>query len=199
MLVIHDEYDNDAYIDALDTYVEAGGNLVLTDTGVRLLGAMDNDLAADISADAVTTEQSTFAIFETDYYPHPLLTDTRPFYDELWKLSPMGYAIQPEDGEAPLTLVDTSSFEAAGGHIAATTNEKVSAGSLGDQKRTGEGIHLIASLLPPANQRHLHPFGMADYTVSFFGSLVLTNALGYHQRRYRNGRLIRVFGSDSEA
>lgn len=201
VLVIHDGCDDAAYVDALDAYVESGGNLVLTDAGVGLLGAMENDLAADVGADAVTTERFTFAVFETDYYPHPLLTDTRPFYDELWKLSPMGYAIQPEDGEAPMTLVDASAFEAAGGRIAATTDGKVGAGSLSRAPPGeggaggGDGIHVIASLLPPANQRHLHPFGMADYTVSFFGSLVLTNALGYRQRRYRNGRPVRTFGS----
>lgn len=58
------------------------------------------------------------------------------------------------------------------------------------------GIHVISSLLPPANQVHLHPFGMVNHTVSFFGSLLLTNALGYQQHQYVNDELVRTFGPE---
>jgi hypothetical protein len=200
LVVIHDEgVDDGEYLDAIDAFVEAGGNLVLTDAGVGLLGHLENDLASGIDPDDVTTESPMFAVFESDHYPHPLLRRTRPYQDELWKLSPIGYAIT-EEGEAPMTLVDQAAFRGADGDVAATTNERVAAGSIvpgdtGEDGGTADGIHVVGSLLPPASQVHLHPFGMVDYTVSFFGTLVLTNALDYRQCRYVNGDLIETFGT----
>jgi hypothetical protein len=47
----------------------------------------------------------------------------------------------------------------------------------------GRGVHVISSLLPPASQRNLHPFGLLDYTASFLGYLVLTSALGFQRVR----------------
>lgn len=197
LVVIHDSKVGDRqYTDAIDAFVEEGGNLVATDSGVQLLGHLENDLASTISTDDVTSETRTFAVFEEDNYPSRLLEGTRPYQDELWKLSPIGYAIT-EDGEAPVTFVDTDAFTSTGGEVAATTGEMVAAGSiLPDDSENG--IHVIGSLLPPASQVHLHPFGMVNYTVSFFGSLVLTNALGYRQHRYVNDELVRSFGPGAE-
>lgn len=197
LVVIHDSgADKQEYIDAIDAFVERGGNLVTTDGGVSLLGHLENELTSDISSDHITTENQVFALFEEDNYPHRLLEDTRPYQDELWKLAPIGYAIT-EDGEAPMTFVETDAFTSTGGEVAATTNGMVAAGSiLSDDTETG--IQVISSLFPPASQVHLHPFGMVNYTVSFFGSLLLTNALGYQQQRYVDDKLVRTFGSETE-
>ena len=52
----------------------------------------------------------------------------------------------------------------------------------------GDGsVQLVGSLLPPANQSNLHPFGMADYAATYFGHLVMTNALGGQQVREVDG------------
>lgn len=37
---------------------------------------------------------------------------------------------------------------------------------------------------------------MANYALSFMGHTLLCNALGYVQRRYRDGELVRTYGSD---
>ncbi|UPV74874.1 peptidase M14 [Halorussus limi] len=196
VVVTHDEgIDNQAYVDSLDAFVESGGNLVLTDTGVHLLGRMTNGLAQGIAPADVRTEQTLFAIFEEDNYPHRLLTDTREFNDEIWKLAPLGYAIQPNAGEAPITLVDPDAFTGAGGDVAARTSGRVAAGSITSSDGSA-GVHVVGTLLPPAKQTHLHPFGMVDHTLSFFGTLVLTNALGYRQRRLVDGETVRTFGPD---
>jgi hypothetical protein len=199
LVVIHDSGVGDQqYTDAIDAFIEQGGNLVATDSGVKLLGHLDNRLASSITSGDVTTDPQTFAIFEEDNYRQRLLSGTRPYQDELWKLSPVGYAIT-EEGEAPMTFVDTDAFTSAGGEVAATTAGMVAAGSLLPDGSEA-GIHVISSLFPPASQIHLHPFGMVNYTVSFFGSLVLTNALGYQQQRFVNGELVRTFGpGDAEA
>lgn len=168
-----------------------------TDAGVHLLGRLTNGPAEGIAPDDVRTEHVLFAVFEEDEYPHRLLTDTRQFNDELWKLAPLGYAIQPDAGEAPVTLVDPEAFDDAGGDVAARTGGRVAAGSI-ESDDSGGAVRVVGTLLPPAEQTHLHPFGMVDYTVSFFGSLVLTNALGYRQRRLTDGDTVRTFGPDGD-
>lgn len=201
LVVSHAEgRDDQAYIAELDRFVEAGGNLVVTDRGVALLGAMENALAAEID-DADISEIEIFSAFlgaRND--EHPLLADTRPIQRELWKPAPLGYPIT-FSGEAPMTVVDPASFEAAGGTVAGLSYPNpfsddpepfVGAGSLA--RDDGTGIHVIGGLLPPANQSNLHPFGLLEYTPTFLGHTMLTNALGFVQRRYVDGELDSKFG-----
>ncbi|PSP57435.1 hypothetical protein BRC82_00330 [Halobacteriales archaeon QS_1_67_19] len=192
LVVIHDDAITDAdYVDALDEFVDGDGNLVLTDRGVRLLGPMDNESAADVSHEHVTRDYLYIAHVDQKYPGHELLEDTRPIQSELWKLAPLGYSTS---GEAPMSLVDADAFDAAGGTVAGETDGKVAVGSLTGGLDDGTGIHVVGGLLPPANQFHLHPFGLLDYAVSFFGHTVLTNALGYEQNRYVDGDHVKQFG-----
>lgn len=198
IIVIHDsKISNQSYIDAIDEYVEAGGNLVLTDTGVTLLASLDNELAAEITEDDITIANTAFALLEDDNYPHHLLTDTRPYQDQLWRNAPLGYGVprRGSENEVPMPLVDSDAFTAVGGTVAATTNEKVALGSILSDPDTKTGITIVSTLLPPARQVHLHPFGMADYTISFFGLLILTNALGYSHCWYVDNELVRRIGA----
>ncbi|WP_164974856.1 M14 family zinc carboxypeptidase [Halegenticoccus tardaugens] len=199
-VVIHDEGLDDAdYVAALDDFVENDGTLVLTDAGVRSLGAMENDLARSIAEDDVVDAAFYVAHLEEKDLDHPMLEDARPVQKTLWKIAPLGYST---DDEAPMTLVDEEAFRlaaASGGTvaaIAATTDGAVSAGSLTRSEGDGTGIHVIGGLLPPASQSNLHPFGLLDYAVSFLGQLALTNALGFRQVR-RTGTEERTFGSGS--
>ncbi|WP_101296663.1 M14 family zinc carboxypeptidase [Halegenticoccus soli] len=196
-VLIHDDAAHDGeYVAALDAFVGDGGNLVLTDAGVRLLGAMENDLANAVSPGDVTEERFYVAHLGEKDLDHPLLEDARPVQKALWKIAPLGYST---GNEAPMSVVDEEAFRlaAASGDavpsIAATTGGAVSAGSLTRSESDGTGIHVIGGLLPPASQANLHPFGLLDYTTSFLGYLALTNALGFRQvRRTADGE--RAFG-----
>jgi hypothetical protein len=189
VVVIHaDEAGNEAYVDALDGYVEAGGNLVLTDAGVNHLANLSAAGTADVPADAVTAE--TFVVGNLGQKrDHPLLSDVRPIQRELYKVAPLGYSI---GDAAPMTLVDTATFEAASGQVAATTGEMVSLGAFGSLEEGG--VQVVGGVLPPASQAGLHPFGLHDYAVSFLGQTVVANALGHTQRRLRDGEVIATFG-----
>ncbi|WP_137285854.1 M14 family metallopeptidase [Halorussus salinisoli] len=200
LVISHAEgIDNQAYIDELDRFVEAGGNLIVTDRGVALLGVMENALAARISSDDITEVTLFSAFLGERNEDHPLLADTRPIQRELWKPAPLGYPIT-FTGEAPMTVVDVDAFEQANGTIAGITYEQpfaerspyVGAGSLSDAN--GGGIHVIGGLLPPGNQSNLHPFGLLEYTPTFLGHTMLTNALGFVQNRYVDGELDSTFG-----
>ncbi len=192
LVIIHDDAISDAdYLDALDSFVDSGGNLVLTDSGMRLLGPMENEFAADINHEHVSEERLYIAHLEERYPGHELLEGTRPIQQELWKIAPLGYST---GFEAPMSLLDPEAFDAAGGTIAGKTSDRVAAGSITSGTTDGTGIHVIGGLLPPASQSNLHPFGLLDYAIAFLGSVMLTNALGYRQDRFVNGERVKTFG-----
>ncbi|SEW28150.1 M14 family zinc carboxypeptidase [Natrinema salifodinae] len=189
LVVSHDVgIDDPQYVAAIEDFVAAGGDLVLTDAGVNLLGALDVGDAATIEADDVETVAVRFANLEDRDFDHPLLDGIRPRQQELWKGPQLGYTT---DVDQPATVVDGDAFAAAGGQAAGTTGGGVSVGTLA----AGESeITVLGSILPPAQQTVLHPFGMADYSLSFMGHTLVCNALGFEQRRYREGELIRTYG-----
>ena len=207
-VVIHDYLGNGGragagatdpdYVDALDAFVDAGGNLLLTDTGVNLLRGLDNDLVAEgqFAAEDVQTVYQEVARYTEKDLSHPLLTDVRPIQNQLWKVAPLGYKVS---GEAPNHLVSESAFTGgpAVSSVAGRTGGQVATGSLTRSTDDGTGIHVVGSLLPPASQSNLHPFGLLDYTVSFLGYLVFTSALGFQQVRTVGDEQFRFGRGDS--
>lgn len=200
LVVTHEQGRSNAdYIAALDEFVANGGNLLLTDRGVALLGVMTNDRAAAFSPDDIAEIEMVSGGLSERVEGHPLLTDTRAIQRELWKAPPVGHPI----GTAPVTVIDPAAFETVGGTVAgysrgdpsgpSPADQYVSAGSLADSD--GTGIHVIGGLLPPAEQSSLHPFGMLEYTAAFLGHTMLTNALGYQQVRFVDGEPVLRFGS----
>jgi hypothetical protein len=194
VVVIHpDGADDDAYVGALDEFVETGGNLVLTDSGVDHLANLSAAGTDSIPADAVSRE--TFVVANLGQKRnHPMLGDVRPIQRELYKVAPLGY---PIGDDAPMTLVDQAVFEDAGGEVAATTNEMVSLGAVGSPE--DGGVQVVGGVLPPATQEALHPFGLHDYAISFLGQTLVSNALGHTQRRLADGEVIETFGRGEPA
>jgi hypothetical protein len=188
---------DDTYTGALDNFVDSGGNLVVTDTGTYVLPELDNDLF-DGSAIGESNVQRQFlyvAEYSDKNLDHPLFDDSvRPIQEQLWKVQPLGYQVS---GSAPMDLVDESAFLSAANEgiasVAARTNGLVATGSVTEDAETGRGIHYISSLLPPATQANLHPFGLQNYTVTFLGNIVFTSALGFTQIR-ETGETTREYG-----
>jgi hypothetical protein len=118
-------FDEPGYTQALDDYVDAGGNLVLTDSGVNLVTELDNTLVAGdaIAREDVTVSEFIVGRFEGDGEPknldHPLFGtegDVRPIQNQLWKVQPLGYLPGSSDGagQAPMYLPDETALAAAG-------------------------------------------------------------------------------------
>ncbi|MFC6907248.1 M14 family zinc carboxypeptidase [Halalkalicoccus tibetensis] len=211
VVINHDEpADDQQCLDQLDEFVDTGGNLVLTDRGVQLLGHLESDLAAGVADDDIESIERQFALLDDDpdeddpddelpsdgkNLDHRLMEGIRPVQREMWNVAGLGYA--SPNIEAPMTLVDADAFEGAGGTVAATTDHQVSVGAL---EHDGEetGIHVISSVLPPALQNNLHPFGMVNYGLELLGHQVLMNALGYDQQRIVDGEEIDVWDNPEE-
>jgi hypothetical protein len=207
VVVIHDavnppngarEVDRDDYLSALDDYVDADGNLLLTDSGVRLLNGLDNELVGGLGSDHLEERVEDISHLGEKNLDHPLLTDVRPIQKALWKVAPLGYKT---GGEAPMYLVDEAAFSdladaETDSSVAATTGGGVSLGFV--TRGNGTGVHVVGGLLPPAEQENLHPFGLLDYTTSFLGYLVFTSALGFTQERKLADGTGREFGRGDE-
>lgn len=205
LVISHDVgRDDDRYVAAIEEFVEAGGDLVLTDTGLYLLEVLDVGDAEDISAGDLRTIEVGIANLIDREFDHYLLDDIRPLQFEVWKSPQVGYV--PNAPDQPATIIDDDAVEDSNIDVAGRmqadvsgspwsppeiVDEGVAAGSLsaGDSE-----INFIGSVLPPANQRELHPFGMADYAVSFMGHTMLCNALGFQQRRFVEGDLVGTWG-----
>ncbi|WP_254521526.1 M14 family zinc carboxypeptidase [Natrinema caseinilyticum] len=203
LVISHDVcLDHPAYVSAIEAFVELGGDLVLTDAGVNVLGELDVGDAASIEPDDVHDVEMLFAVLEDRDLDHPLLAGIRPRQQEIWKGSQLGYTTGIDQ---PATIVDHDAFTAAGGSVAGSllgwtfddgepvpTGSGVGAGTLsaGDSE-----ITVLGSALPPAQQTELHPFGMADYALSCMGHTLVCNALGFEQRRSdADGELVRTDG-----
>ena len=170
LVVIHDDGTDDrAYVDAIDSYLEAGGELVLTDAGVSLLGELSAGGVSGISGRDINRTTLRFATLDSKN-DDPLLDGVRPIERELWTAPTIGYT----NDTTPATLVDGRAFERAGGAVAATASGDVIAGRL-------DAITVIGSVLPPASQENLHPFGLSNYAAGSLGQQLLRNALGHEQ------------------
>lgn len=190
LVIIHDDgAENDDYVAAIDEFVDRGGNLVLTDTGLFLLERMAT--APGVEDGDVETRTFGVANLEEKHTDHPLLTDTRDIQRMPYKIAPLGI---PYANDAPMSLVDTDAFEASGGTVAGETSGMVGCGSIFTDDENWQGIHVLGGLLPPASQTELHPFGLKNYVLAYFGLTIFTNALGVEQQRFVDGELVRTVG-----
>jgi hypothetical protein len=188
LVVVHDDVDA-AFVEAVDEFVEAGGTLVLTDSGVNLLADLENAAAAPFDADSVDRQELFVPNIGDRNEDHPLLTDTRSIQRQLYNVVAQGI----KTDEAPMWLVDPDDFADAGGTAAGETDGRVPAGTI-DRTDVDGRLHVVGGLLQPPSQANLHPFGLLDYAVAFLGHTVLTNALGHVQVRSVDGEVDRTFG-----
>ena len=202
-VVSHDVASDDPeYVEAIEEFVEAGGDLVLTDAGVNLLAVLDVGDAAAIGDEDLRELEVQIPNLVGRDFDHPLLTDVREIQREVWKISQVGYTT---GNDSPATIVDDDAAADVGMDVAGRMEqwegswwdpELADAGVAAGTVAAGDAeIEVIGSILPPANQRELHPFGMADYALSFFGHTLLCNALGFEQRRYTDGELVGTYGT----
>jgi hypothetical protein len=173
---------------ALRGFVERGGNLVLTDGAIRNLaymGVVPRSAVGTFSAYAgyigFTRDGSS------DTYGDPLSANVNQpgaaegdgHRHQTYEPVPIGYAIQNEDGadfnSSPIWAVNQSTWEGAGGRTAGTTTaEKVTLGEL----KLGKGtIRIVGAVLPMPTELYYHPFGLANYALTYTGYQVLQNAL----------------------
>lgn len=169
---IKDIENDTAVIEDIKTWVQNGGNLVLTDESLRFF-----DLAGYTSSGVENTVGYVGA-FNIDY-DHPLADDVREVGRQTYEPVPLGYTIT--SNSAPMWGIVPSEWDALGGELVGTlyNSDHVGLGIVPD----GEGtIHFIGALLPDPSEEFYHPFGLDSYATIPTGNTLLRNALGWEQR-----------------
>lgn len=178
---------------ALRGYAERGGNLVLTDGALRNLAWMGvigrgfvNDFSAYAGYIGFTRDGST------ESYDDPLARDVNQpgaaegpgFRHQTYEPVPIGYAITPSDTDgqintSPVWGVDQIEWERLGGRTAGTTTaDQVTLGEIA----LGTGVvRLVGALLPMPTEQFYHPFGLANYAVTYSGYQIFQNVLQWQR------------------
>lgn len=190
--------ERDRWGQKLRAFVEQGGNLVLTDGAIKNLAYMDVVPRDYISSFSVYAGFIGFTCGRDDCggdgddvtYEDPLAKNVNQpgaaegpnHRHQTYEPVPIGFAIQNESGAnfngSPVWAVDQAQWEKKssprGRTVGITSADQVSLG----EKRLGKGvIRIIGPLLPMPTEQYYHPFGLANYSLTYSGYQVLNNAL----------------------
>jgi hypothetical protein len=184
-----------AWGNRLRDFVEDGGNLVLTDGALRTLGIMG------ALSDAAIHESFAYAGYigftadggSTSTYEDPLATDVdqpgaaegTSHRHQTYEPVPIGFEIEDRQScsgaqcTSPIWYVDQAAWQGAGGRTVGTSGtNRVTLGEL----PLGDGVvRIIGALLPMPSDDYYHPFGLANYAVTYSGYQVLDNAMTWQR------------------
>jgi hypothetical protein len=161
--------DDPAAVQRVRDFAAGGGNLVLTDSALTLLPAID----PSVSEGAVTSANTVISDASFVDLDHPMAEDVRENALHLYEPATLGYNSETAT-ESPVWRVARSEFDASGSTVA-TTGGQTSVGV----RPLGEGsVHVIGGLLPPPVTKNKVLYGLNDYALTDTGYLLLINALG---------------------
>ncbi|MGH2753262.1 MAG: M14 family zinc carboxypeptidase [Actinomycetota bacterium] len=171
-------YDEADYFANLRSWVESGGNLVLTDRALHVLGSIGyvpEDAVKDIK---VYQPHANFSDFE-----HPMVEGLRANARQLAEFTLIGFPIG--DTASPMTMVDTAAWEAAGGHVVGETTDARDEedGGVGTGTTVGEGelgkgiIRIMGGGLAIPTEEFDHRYGLKDYALTYSGLFILENSI----------------------
>jgi hypothetical protein len=171
-------YNEDDYLENIGSWVRRGGNLILVDRALHLLGRLGvvhPDTIRDIE---VYQPYANFTNFE-----HPMLAGLRPNARQLSEATLIGYGIG--NSASPMTIVDTDAWTAVGGEVVGTTAE--GSGDAGDddgsqtsvgQLEHGKGqIRILGGGLHTPTEENDHRYGLKDYSLTYSGLFVIENSI----------------------
>ncbi|MFT4745600.1 MAG: hypothetical protein ACI9AD_001454 [Nitriliruptoraceae bacterium] len=174
-------YDAADYWSNILTWVQKGGNLVLTDRavhGLAELGLIDADAISDVTPYVPLLDS-------IERFDHPMMAGLRPNASQLVESPSLGYEIiggltpdegAPTDLYAAMTVVDPAAWIEIGGEQIATTEGGVAVG----QASIGSGqIRLVAGALPMPTEGNDHRYGLRSYAMTYTGLYIMENAIVY--------------------
>jgi hypothetical protein len=164
--------DEAATIQALKSFVENGGNLILTDEAIKFYLPK----LTSIAGSAVTKNLSNAGHVSIDTFTDPYTQSVYVTASQTYYEVPLGYAAT---GNAPHWNVNRTALEAAGGTHVAHFGSSTSLTTLG-RIPMGEGtIGVFGAVLPPAQESLHHFYGLVDYGVTVAGGQILNNMIRF--------------------
>jgi len=168
--------DDPAFLSALKAYAERGGTVILTDGALRALAGL-----GIVPSQAVAEQKQYAGYFDIADPSSPLVRGARALSRQTYEPVPVGYKIDNSFSSstsvdtAPVWTVDQNAWQAAGGTTAGTTGSGRT--SLGEISLGQGRVRILGAVLPDPGGDFAHPFGVADYAVTYWGYRVLANML----------------------
>jgi hypothetical protein len=193
--------EKDAWFAKLRTWVQGGGNLVLTDGALRALPELVPAIPATaISRQTVYAGQTAFAdADESDTtLDDPLAADMAQdgarfgsgMRRQTFEPTPLGFSIQDaetgdDQSHARQYDVDKAAFKAAGGRVAGSgvdagarnAQAVFSRVTLGELALGAGTIRIAGALLPQPTEEYDHTLGLEPYAVTYTGYILARNLL----------------------
>ena len=161
--------DDAGAIAALRSLLDAGGQVILTDTGVRLLPLLD----PRVEASEVATQSSNIAALDIPDRSQPLLRGLRDRAFLTTEPATLGYRTTG-GGDTPTVVVDQAAVDRLGGTTLALQGGTPAVTDL----PSGAGrIRTIGTLLPPPIDTNRILYGLNDHAVLDTGYQLLGNML----------------------
>ena len=168
--------DPDAYIRNIRAWVERGGNLVLTDRALHVLGALRVVDPAAIKDIKVYQPYANISDFS-----HHMVKGLRRNARQLVEAAILGYGIG--NSASPMTIVTKDAWEKAGGKVVATTGagsggtDDGSQISIGELKLGNGLIRIVGGALPTPTEENDHRYGLRDYAMTYTGLYIMENSI----------------------
>ncbi len=174
----------------LRSFAERGGNLVLTDAALKnvaYMGVLPRNIINNFTVYAGYIgftrdgEGTTYDDPLARNVNQPGAAEGEGHRHQTYEPVPIGYAIQNESGAdfnaSPVWAIDQVEWEKKGGRtVGLTTADQVTLGEL----KVGNGrVRIIGPLLPMPTEQYYHPFGLANYALTYTGYQVLENTLDW--------------------
>jgi hypothetical protein len=184
-------------IAALKDWVSSGGNLVVTDSALTLLGEMDVVPSASIH------QGFYYAGCSNLVREHALNVGVRGLARMLFEPVPLGYTIS--SNSAPGYYFDIDAMKAAGGDIAGYGGagqgcvERMNQTNLGIVKVGSGKVTFIGAMLPDPSEEFYHPYGLDSYATTYSANQILRNALGWEQVYAQPPKILDDLGKEVKA
>lgn len=167
--------DDPGFYATLRSFVEGGGNLVLTDAAMQALGEM-----GVVSEDKIRMHKAYVGYVDFLNRTDELNQNLRGVASQTFDTVPIGYRFgSASQNSAPNWTVEQAAWEAAGGRTAATNGSgRAAYGEL----PLGKGkIRILGALLPDPTEEFDHRYGLQNYAVTYTGYTLLENMLRYER------------------
>ena len=171
-------YNQSAYFRNIKNWVQSGGNLVLVDRALHMLGNLGVVQPAQVEDIRVYQPYANFNNFD-----HHMLQGLRPNARQLSEATLIGYGIG--NTASPMTIVQSAAWTGAGGEIVGTTAP--GAGNAGDDNRSrtsvgelefGKGqIRIMGGGLHTPTEENDHRYGLKNYALTYSGLYIMENSI----------------------
>lgn len=163
--------DEATWFAALKTWVEQGGNLILTDAAAPALAKL-----GVVAADKITSTKEYVGFVDFTDRSHPLNAGLRGVARQTYDTVPIGYQFgDATRNSAPNWKVEQAAWEAAGGTTLGTNG---TGQTIYGELALGKGrIRFLGALLPDPTEAYYHPYGLQSYAVTYTGYTLLQNML----------------------